>query len=127
MKNQTVLFGLVAVFLLGLHTSTNALAAETVRLGPKIIWSCKKPGAEKNVLWLVEWGPKSYIKALNERIPARYVMEGLEKRWDWALDETDRMYSYTITLTPDLVAKYYDFKLSQDRTAKAKSRYHCEK
>lgn len=104
-----------------------AVGAEPKYIGPKTIWSCRKPKTDKNILWLVEWGPRSYIKALDERIRTRYTMNGLEKRWDWGLDETDLTYSYTITLTPDMKATYFDFKLSKNGTAQPKDVYECSK
>ena len=77
----------------------------------KIIWSCKKCLlGDENILWLVEWGEKSYIKVFDERIPAFYSMDGLNKRWDWGPKlETADGYDYAITLGPDRIANHYDF------------------
>ena len=91
----------------------------------KKIWSCKKEYTKENILWLVEWGDKSYIKVFDERIPARYSMDGLEKRWDWGLD-SDNTYDYAITMSPDKRAKYYDFSISSDGTAQSRETYRCE-
>ncbi len=92
----------------------------------KKIWSCKKPYTKENILWLVEWGSKSYVKVFDERIPARFKMDGLEKRWDWGLD-SEFTYNYAITLRPDRTAIYFDFSASKDGTAKSKGTYKCEK
>jgi hypothetical protein len=93
----------------------------------KTIWSCKKPFGSENILWLVEWGPKSYIKVFDQRIPAQYSLDGLEKRWDWGLDSSDFTYDYAITLEPDLTAQYYDFRAAEGGRAKAKEIYKCSK
>lgn len=93
----------------------------------KVIWSCKKQYTQENILWLVEWGHQSYIKVFDERIPAKYTMDGLEKRWNWGLDKEDYTYSYAITLGPDRTALYYNFTTSKDGTAKSKDSYKCKK
>ena len=92
----------------------------------KVIWSCKKPYGKENILWLVEWKDKSYIKVFDDRIQATYQMDGLEKRWNWGLDDKFT-YNYTITLSPDRYASYYDFSTSKDGTAKAREKYQCSK
>ena len=109
-------------FISAITFSFNGLAAED----GKVIWSCKQPYGKENILWLVEWGDKSYIKVFDERIQAKYTMDGLRKRWNWELGE-DSTYVYAITLAPDLYASYYDFSLSKDGTATAKEKYICSK
>ena len=92
----------------------------------KVIWSCKDyPSGEKNILWLVEWGEESYIKVFDERIKAKYNLAGLEKRWDWGYKSNTS--SYAITLSPDGIARYYDFTMSEDGTAKSSKIYECKK
>jgi len=93
----------------------------------KIIWSCKELYGGETILWLVEWGSKSYVKVFDERISARYTMDGLEKRWDWGLDGSDYSYDYAITLDPSRTAKYFDFTASKDGTASARNYYKCAK
>ena len=117
MKNTTIL-ALIA----GTIFTSNVLAEED----KKVIWSCKQPYGKENILWLVEWKGKSYIKVFDERIPAKYNMDGLEKRWNWGLGE-DYIYTYAITLGPDRYASYYDFSISKDGTAKAREKYKCSK
>ena len=101
---------------------------DSISENKKIIWSCQEYylGTE-NVLWLVEWGSKSYIKVFNERIPARHTMEGLEKRWDWDLNSNDSTYNYAMVLGLDKEASYYNLKSSKDGTAKPRELYKCEK
>ncbi len=93
----------------------------------KVIWACKKIYTKENILWLVEWGDKSYIKVFDERIPAEYSLDGLEKRWNWGLNKTSLTYKYAITLGPDKTAMYYDFSTSTTGTAKARELYQCTK
>ncbi|WP_426415226.1 hypothetical protein [Aestuariirhabdus sp. LZHN29] len=111
------------IFLLSMAFFGNAESNEP----KKVIWSCKKPYGKENILWLVEWGSKSYIKVFDQRIAARYGMDGLEKRWDWGLDDTDLTYDYAITLEPDLSAQYFDFASSDNGRAKAREVYKCSK
>ncbi len=92
----------------------------------KTVWSCKIPYTKDNVLWLVEWGRKSYVKVFDDRIPAKYSLDGLEKRWDWGLD-SDNSYNYAVTLKPDLKASYYDFSSAKNNTANSKQVYKCSK
>ncbi len=91
---------------------------------PKTVWSCKALFGNENILWLVEWGNNSYVKVFDDRISAKYSMDGLDKRWDWG-----RGFSYTfaITLGPDKEAAYYDFTGSEDGRAKASAIYKCSK
>lgn len=116
--NNIYIFGFISM----LCFIPKALAAES----DKVIWSCKQPYGKENILWLVEWEDKSYIKVFDERIPAKYTMDGLQKRWNWELDE-DFTYTYAITLAPDRYASYYDFSTSKDGTAKASDKYKCSK
>jgi hypothetical protein len=104
-----------------------AFAEDSITENTKIIWSCKEYSGTEDILWLVEWESKSYIKVFNERIPASHLMEGLKKRWNWGLDSNDSTYNYAIVLGPDKVAAYYEFKLSKDGTAEPSKAYKCEK
>lgn len=92
----------------------------------KVVWSCKTLLGQESILWLVEWGDQSYIKVFDERIPTTFKMSGLEKRWNWGLDE-NLTYTYAITLGADLYASYYDFSTSKDGTASSRERYKCSK
>lgn len=106
-----------------------SLLANFVQAEPenkKVIWSCKELFGKENILWLVEQGDKSYIKVFDERIPAKFKMSGLEKRWDWGMDK-GRTYNYAIMLSADLKAAYYDFSTSKDGTANPKEIYRCSR
>lgn len=109
-------------FLAGFNYSFSAVAEEN----EKVIWSCKQSYGKENILWLVEWGEKSYIKVFDERILAKYKMDGLEKRWNWGSEE-GFTYTYAITLGPDRYASYYDFSTSKDGTAIPSEKYKCSK
>ena len=126
-KNRIYFFMCGAAFVLTNLITATVFAGDTGNEDSKIIWSCKKGYGTENVLWLVEWEAKSYVKVFDERIPARYTMDGLEKRWNWGLDKTDFTYDYAITLSPDRIAKYYDFTLSKDGTASHQAAYKCTK
>lgn len=73
----------------------------------KVIWSCREQFGTNNVLWLVEWSDKSYIKVFEERIPAKYYMDGLRKRWDWGV-ASDHTYDYSVVMEPNGTAFYLD-------------------
>ncbi|MCP3688086.1 MAG: hypothetical protein GY784_06705 [Gammaproteobacteria bacterium] len=92
----------------------------------KTIWSCHSLYGEESILWLVEWGDKSYIKVFDERIPVKYTLSGLEKRWQWGLDK-DNNYMYEIALGPDKEAEYFNFATSKDRAVQSQETYTCIK
>lgn len=92
----------------------------------KVIWSCSETKLSKPVLWLVDWGYKSYIKVGDDRLPADYSLRGLQRRWNWGLAE-DAGFNYAILLKPSGRAIYYDFSLSDDGTAKVKDVFYCKK
>ncbi len=92
----------------------------------KEIWSCKNLYENSNILWLVQWNDKSYIKVFDERIPAEYIMNGLEKTWNFGL-ESNAYFNYKITLGPDGTARYYDFNNSKDGIAQPRTSYRCKK
>jgi hypothetical protein len=118
---------LISLFLFSNIFSSGVTAEGIQTEEKKVIWSCKKLYSKEHILWLVEWGDKSYIKVFDERILAFYKMDGLEKRWNWDLDGISRTYNYAITLDPDLTASYYDLSISSDGTAKSKATYKCKK
>jgi len=94
----------------------------------KTIWSCTAGNPTKNVLWLVEWGAKSYVKVFDDRIPATYSMDGIKKRWDWGLDKTDWTYDYAVVLGVDGIARYHDFSAVKDgEKVMSQSSYRCTK
>jgi hypothetical protein len=93
----------------------------------KVVWSCTTEYGSTNIVWLVEWGSKSYIKVFDERIPSTYSMSGLRKRWNWGYDDERDAYMYSLVLRPDLYALYYDFTVSKDGVAESKQVYKCSK
>ncbi len=111
---------LVALF----TVSSYSYSAEST--SDKVVWSCHTLYLEENVLWLVERGDTSYIKVFDERVPAKYAMTGLEKRWRWGLDK-DNQHLYEVRLGPDKEADYYDYAISNDRTESPKETYICSK
>ncbi len=112
---------LLMIALLGLVISSPAKAEPK-----KTIWSCKEPYTQGNILWLVEWGDKSYVKVFDERLAARYSLRGLKKRWDWGL-ASDGSYNVAIELKPGLTASYFDVSTSKDGTASPSATYNCAK
>lgn len=102
-----------------------SLASVAEDASKKKIWSCSVMYTSENVLWLVEWGDKSYVKVFDERIPAEYRMKGLDKRWNWGLN-SNNTFDYAITMSPDKNASYYDFSASKDGTAQPRETYRCD-
>ena len=117
---------LIALILcsMAINFALPALAEEQVK---KNIWSCNKEYRVEKVLWLVEWGSKSYIKVFDDRIPAIYDLDGLTKRWSFGLNEATNKYEFAVILSPDQKAYYYNFKTSTDGTAKSSDSYICKK
>ncbi len=113
---------LVFLALLTIHSYSYSSESKT----GKTVWSCHMLYGKVNVLWLVEMGDDSYIKVFEEKIPTKYEMSGLEKRWYWELDENNT-YTYEVTLGPDREAEYYDFSTSKDRASPPRETYECIK
>jgi len=92
------------------------------------VWSCNGPYSDENaVLWLVEAGENSFVKVFDEVIPAQYMMQGLEKRWDWGWSDQRHAFRYSVLLEPNLMATYFDFGLSSDGKASGSASYQCSK
>jgi len=53
-----------------------------------------------------------------------FVIEGLDRRWDWTLSESNS-YKFTLVISPDGSARYYHF-LGKE-TAKPRALYSCIK
>lgn len=47
------------------------------------MWSCAPPGSHRSVLYLADWGTRSYIKIQGQRVPATLSMKGTDRRWQW--------------------------------------------
>lgn len=90
------------------------------------IWECNSgtsyyEKAEHN-LWLVKGSQESYVKFYDSRIPAKYYLYGLERRWDWESGK------FSVRLTPDNTALYFDFNsVKPGESTNAKSFFTCKK
>ena len=71
-------------------------------------WDCSNPGSSKTTLKLIRAGDDSRIIFDVREIPARYKDQGLDRRWDFGLDD-DGSYDYAVVLQPSNVAGYIDF------------------
>ncbi len=47
------------------------------------MWGCAPVGTRRNVLYLADWGARSYVKIQGQRVPATCRIEGSARRWDW--------------------------------------------
>ncbi len=63
------------------------------------MWSCAQMGQRRPVLYLADRGSRSYIKFQGQRIPATHKLVDGGHQWDFG--------SNAVTLSPDLVANYY--------------------
>lgn len=84
--------------------SSFAAAAEAERH----IWACRVSPDAAEDLWLVEWGPKSYVKLYDNRLWSSFSYEGDDRRWDFDR-RPDGLARYSVVLKPDLTVDYYDF------------------
>jgi len=92
---------LIATLLL--LTSLSAMADE------RTIWECRtaNPSAEP-ILYLVEWGNRSYVKFSYMRFAAHYEITDDSQGWYWYNDGTG-YYRYGLILGSDGKAWYHDF------------------
>lgn len=58
---------------------------------------------------------------------AKFGIKGLERHWHWGLNEKSKGYDYTFTISPDGMARYYDFTASKDGRAKPRDLFRCER
>ena len=65
------------------------------------MWGCAPVGERRNVLYLADWGARSYVKIQNQRVPATCRTQGSERRWDWGGGAN------TVVLSDDGLAHYY--------------------
>lgn len=54
----------------------------------------------------------------------QFAIEGIERRWDWGLG-TDGTYDYAIVVSADGTGKFYNFRGSNDGTAKPSDVFKC--
>ena len=90
------------------------------------IWACSSFGeGAKPIIYLVEWGSKSYIKFSNVRIATAYREEGSAREWVW--DSRGGYYNYSLSLGADNQAVYHDFtSVSGGEVATATDKFSCK-
>lgn len=78
----------------------------------KTIWECRtaNPSAEP-ILYLVEWGNRSYVKFSYMRFAAHYETAEDYQGWYWHNDGSG-YYRYALILGADGKAWYHDFGVS---------------
>jgi hypothetical protein len=57
-------------------------------------------------------------------ISTMFQLKGLDRRWDW-MDQEEQDYHYAIILTPDNLARYYDF--SGEESTQSSQTWMCYK
>ncbi|MDE0511036.1 MAG: hypothetical protein OXI88_04560 [Gammaproteobacteria bacterium] len=58
---------------------------------------------------------------------ALFRMKGLNRRWDFGLNEDDGGYNYAFIIKPDGAGVYYDFSsITPGKTTKGSQAYQCE-
>jgi hypothetical protein len=57
-------------------------------------------------------------------IPTMFQLKGLDRRWEWIVQE-EQDYGYAIILTPDNLARYYDF--SGEESTQSSQTWMCYK
>lgn len=75
----------------------------------KKIWECRtsNPGAEP-ILYLVEWGSRSYVKFAHRRFASLYQSDAGQRGWYWYNDGSG-FYRYGVVLGADGKAWYHAF------------------
>jgi len=124
MSRQITARFIILAAIIPMTLAAAALAEEKEKT--RVIWSCGELFTKERIVWLVEDGERSYVKVFNERINARYKLDGIDKRWDFGLNKNNE-FEYAIVLRPDKSASYYNFRASKDRTARAAANYTCTK
>lgn len=56
----------------------------------------------------------------------RFEIEGLDRRWDWCLNQESGTYKCAFTISPDGTGHYYLFT-SEEKTSKTRELYKCTK
>lgn len=85
------------------------LAAFPAVAADRTIWECRtsNPSAEP-ILFLVEWGSRSYVKFSHMRFGAHYEVTDSYHGWYWHNDGSG-YYRYGLVLGTDGKAWYHDF------------------
>ena len=58
--------------------------------------------------------------------PTRFQVQGIERRWDWCLNAEDA-YECAFLISVDGTGSYYNFRGSDDGTAKPRDLFKCAK
>ena len=56
----------------------------------------------------------------------QFAIQGIERRWDWGLG-TDGKFDYAIVISTDGTGKFYNFRGSNDGTAKPSDIFKCSR
>lgn len=105
-QKHSIMFGQAArLSLLMLVGTAVAQAAEEERS----IWACstEHTGA-KPILYLVEWGSRSYVRFAHMRFSAAHETDGERQGWHWD-NQGEGYYRYGVLLDPDGTAWLHDF------------------
>ncbi|MCZ6711334.1 MAG: hypothetical protein O7B25_13320 [Gammaproteobacteria bacterium] len=76
------------------------------------MWGCAPVGERRNILYLTDRGPRSYIKFSGQRIPATLTSDADETRWTWG--------SNSVALDTDNFVHYFEGDT-------VKARFKCKK
>jgi len=77
-----------------------ALLASAAAAPGTVMWGCAPVGERRNILYLADQGPRSYVKFSGQRIPARLTATESGKRWSWGAN--------AMALAPDNLVSYYE-------------------
>lgn len=58
--------------------------------------------------------------------PTRFEIQGIERRWDWCMS-ADLSYDCAFSISVDGTGRYYNFRGSDDGTAKPRDVFKCTK
>jgi hypothetical protein len=88
--------------------------AGTAQASERQIWACKTEHTNAQpILYLVEWGSRSYVRFTHMRFAARYENGDDRHGWYWS-NEGNGYYRYALLLEPDGRAWLHDFDHTDD-------------
>ena len=102
------------------------LSAGWAAADDRVIWECRtgNPFSEP-LLYLVEYGGKSYVKFSHVRFSAFFQADEQQRAWYWHNDGSG-YYRYGITLGIDGTAWYHRFGGSDGADSQAIDYFKCE-
>lgn len=83
-----------------------------------MVYKCKESLYSSDIdltLMVYQWSifdepfSRSAIIFNGEYVGTSYNLSGLDKRWNWGLDE-DKNYDYSIIMSPNNIARFYNFQ-----------------